>query len=124
MTRGITPTQANAWLDADFATANTFVKLHVGDPGVAATSNAAAGDTTRKQATMGAAAAGVKAMTSMSGGWTNVSTTETLSDVSIWTASSAGTFKWSIALSANQPWVNTNTFTLTALSFTIAPLAA
>jgi hypothetical protein len=124
MARGITPTQANAWLDTDFATAVCFVKLHVGDPGVAATSNAAAGDTTRKQATMGAAAAGVKAMTSMSGVWTNVSTTETLSDVSIWTASSAGTFKWSIALSANQPWVNTNTFTLTALSFTISPLAA
>ena len=124
MTRGLTSAIVNNWLDTDYATAAMYVKLYVGDPGSAGTNNAAAGDTTRKQATMGAASAGSKAMTSMAGAWTNVSTTETISDIGLWSASSAGTFKGSIALTANQAWVNTNTFTLTTLSIAITPLAA
>ena len=124
MTRGIVASFINGWLDTDFATAGCFVKLHTGDPGSAATANAAAGDTTRKQATMAAASAGSKAMTSMAGSWTNGGTSETLSDISIWSASTAGTFKASAALAANQAWVNTNTFSLTSLSIAITPGAA
>lgn len=122
MTVGVTATIANNWLDTDFAT--NWVKLHTGDPGAAGTTAAAAGDTVRKQATMGAASGGVKAMTSMSGSWTNGGTSETLSHISIWTLVTAGVFKWSLALTASQAWVSTNTFTLTSLSFTISPIAA
>lgn len=124
MTTGLTATIVNNWLDTDFATAGAFVKLHTADPGSAGTTAAAAGDTSRKQATMGAAASGVKAMTSMSGNWTNGGTSETISHVSIWSASTAGTFKASGALGTPQAWANTNTFSLTTLSFSIAPLAA
>lgn len=124
MTTGITAAIANAWLDADFATAASFIKLHTADPGAAGTTAAAAGDTTRKQATLAAASAGSKAMTSMAASWTNVSTTETLTHISWWTASSAGTFKASAALSSSQPWANGNTFALTALTIAITPLAA
>jgi hypothetical protein len=124
MTTGVTAAVANGWLDGTFATATCFVKLHTADPGAAGTTGAAAGDATRKQATMAAASGGSKAMTSMASSWTNVSTSETLSHISLWTASSAGTFNGSGALSSTQAWVNTNTFSLTSLSIAITPIAA
>lgn len=122
MARGFNATIVNTWLDSTFGT--TWVKLHTGDPGASAANAAAAGDTTRKQATMGAASGGTKAMTGTAGPWTNAATTETITDISMWTLVSAGTFNMSAALSANQPWVATNTFTLTSLSINVVPLAA
>lgn len=87
-------TVANAWLDSLRNTAAQFaavyVKLHTGDPGSAGTSNAAT-ETTRQQATLSAAAA--RATTNSAAiEWTNVSTTETYTWISLWTASSGGTF--------------------------------
>lgn len=124
MTTGVTAAVAGGWLDGTFATATCWVKLHTADPGSAGATAAAAGDTTRKQATMAAASGGSKAMTGTAGPWTNVTTTETLTHISLWTASSAGTFNASGALTASQAWVNTNTFTLTSLSVSISPIAA
>jgi hypothetical protein len=124
MTTGVTAAVANGWLDGTFATATCFVKLHTADPGAAGATAAAAGSTTRVQATMAAASAGSKAMTSMASTWTNGGTSETLSHISLWTASTAGTFNGSAALTASQAWVSTNTFTLTSLSIAITPIAA
>lgn len=124
MTVGLAAAAVNGWLDGTFATASCFVKLHTGDPGSAGATAAAAGDTTRKNPTMAAASGGSKAMTGTAGPWTNVSTTETLSHISFWTLSAAGTFNGSAALTASQAWVNTNTFTLTSLSIAVAPIAA
>lgn len=123
MTRGFASALVAGWL-ASFATATNWIKLYVGDPGAAGANNAAAGDTTRKQATMGSVTAGSMSMTGTAGPWTNVSTTETISDIGLWTAVSAGTFQASGALTASQPWVNTNTFTLTSLTIAITPIAA
>lgn len=122
MTLGVTSTIANSWLDTDFAT--NWIKLHTGDPGAAGATAAAAGDTTRKQATMSSASAGSKSQSANTGPWTNGGTSETLSHISVWTASTAGTFKLSAALTASQAWVSTNTFTLTSFSVSITPLAA
>lgn len=124
MTTGITAAVANGWLDGTFATATCFVKLHTADPGASGATAAAAGSTTRVQATMAAASGGSKAMTSMASNWTNGGTSETLSHISLWTASTAGTFNGSAALTASQAWVSTNTFTLTSLSIAITPIAA
>lgn len=124
MTVGFAAALVNGWLDAAFATATCWVKLHTGDPGSAGATAAAAGDTTRKQATMAAASAGSKAASASVGPWTNGGTSETLSHISLWTASSAGTFQGSAALSASQAWASTNTFTLTALTISITPIAA
>jgi hypothetical protein len=124
MTVGITAAVINGWLDGTFATATCWVKLHIGDPGAAGATSPAVGDATRKQATMAAAAGGSKAASASVGPWTNVTTTETLSHISLWTASTAGTFNASGALSASQAWVNTNTCTLTSLSIAITPVAA
>lgn len=124
MTVGLAAAAVNGWLDGTFATATCWVKLHTADPGAAGATAAAAGDATRKQATMAAAASGSKAASASVGPWTNVTTTETLTHISLWTASSAGTFNGSAALTASQPWVNTNTFTLTSLSIAVTPIAA
>lgn len=122
MTVGVTPTAANGWLDGTFGTA--YVRLHIGDPGLAGTANPAAGSSTRVQATMGAASGGSKAMTSMASTWTNGGSSETLSHIAIWNASSSGTFNASVALTSPQAWASGNTFTLTSLSIAITPLAA
>src|SRR5215471_1565194 len=91
---GIKDSEANSMLTA-YAKGTSYggnaafwVKLHTGDPGSAGTSNAA-GNTTRQQCTFGSASAGSIA-TSADLVWTNVSTAETYSHVSFWTASSAG----------------------------------
>ena len=89
-------TVKNSWLDAfarnvSYANAAVWVKLHTGDPGAAGTSNPA-GETTRKQATFGSAASGGAIENTAAIEWTNVSTTETYTWISLWTASTAGTF--------------------------------
>jgi len=124
MTTGLASAIVNTWLDSIFATATCYVKLHTADPGAAGATAAAAGDTTRKQATMAAASGGSKAMTGTAGPWTNGGTSETLADISLWTAASSGTFNGSAALTTSQAWVSTNTFTLSSLSVAITPIAA
>lgn len=124
MTVGFAAALVNGWLDAAFATANCWVKLHTADPGAAGATAAAVGDATRKQATMAAAAGGSKASSASVGPWTNGGTSETLSHISIWSASTAGTFNASAALSSSQAWASTNTFTLTSLTIAITPIAA
>ena len=124
MTVGLAAAAVNSWLDTLFATASCFVKLHTADPGSAGGTAAAGGSTVRVQATMAAAAAGAKAMTSMASTWTNGGTPETLSHLSFWTAASSGTFNGSAALTSPQAWVSTNTFTLSSLSIAITPIAA
>ena len=124
MTVGFTAAVVNGWLDGTFATATCYVKLHTADPGSAGTTAAAAGDTTRKQATMANASGGSKAMSSMSGSWTNGGTNETVSHISLWTASSAGTFNASAALSASKTWNTSDTLSLSSLSISVSPIAA
>ena len=83
----------DAWAGRTTYTANAavYAKLHLGDPGAAGTSNAAA-ETTRQAVTFGSAAASGAISNTAAVEWTNVSTTETYTWVSFWTASTAGTF--------------------------------
>ena len=124
MTVGLASSVVNGWLDGTFATATCYVKLHTADPGASGATAAAAGSTTRVQATMASASGGSKAMSSMTSTWTNGGTSETLSHIGLFTAAAAGTFNGSAALSASQAWVSTNTFTLTSLSIAVTPIAA
>lgn len=124
MAIGFAASVINGWLDGTFATATCWVKLHTADPGAAGATAAAVGDATRKQATMAAASAGSKAASASVGPWTNGGTSETISHISLWTASTAGTFNGSGALGASQAWASTNTLTLTALTVSITPVAA
>ncbi len=130
MTVGLAVGVANAFLDAicnasDYtAPTGFYVKLHTGDPGSAGTSNAAT-ETTRQSAAMDAASSG--AITNGSDvTWTNVSTTETVSHVSFWSASTAGTFLGSDDLATSRALTAGDTFTIAAgdLDLAFTPIAA
>lgn len=91
-------TAGNAALDALLAT-YSFVKLHIGSPGAAGTSNPAV-ETTRKQATWAAAASGASSNTNLLS-WTNVAGSEDYTHFSVWTLAAAGVFGFSGTITAN-----------------------
>jgi len=99
------------------APAAVYAKLHTGDPGEAGTSNPA-GETTRKEVQFGAASGGVISL-SNTPSWTNVSTGESYSHISLWDNVSAGNCLGSGALSSSVTVVAGDTFTLTALTVTL-----
>lgn len=133
MTVGLSATNlANGWLNtirgtsaATFTAITTsFAKLHTADPGAAGATAAAVGDATRKALNYAAASGGSMSLTGTAPVWTNGGTSETLSHISVWDASSAGNFLYSAALTATQAWATGNTFTLTSCTFALTPIAA
>jgi len=121
---------ANAWLNTlrgggngvTFTAPSTiYAQLHTADPGASGTT-AVSAVTTRQAVTLGAAASGAIAL-SNSPAFT-MTTTETITHVSFWSASTTGTFYWSAALSASKSVVNTDTLTLSTVGISLAPLAA
>lgn len=87
---------ANSVLDAiaravAYSEAGIFVKLHLGDPGSAGTSNVAV-EATRQEGTFGAGAASRAVSNTAASEWLLVSTTETYTHISLWDASVAGNF--------------------------------
>jgi hypothetical protein len=122
----VSDTVANGWLDALcrgvlYDNDEVWVKLHLGDPGSAGTANVAV-ETTRKQSTFGSAAASRAIAITAATEWTNVSTTETYTHVSLWSASAAGTFLGRDDLSSSAAVTTGDTFrlpTTTGLSFSV-----
>lgn len=98
------------------APTTVYAKLHTGDPGEAGTSNAA-GETTRQAVAFGASSGGVISLSS-GGAWTNVSTGETYSHISLWDASTNGNCLGSGPLGASKTVAAGDNFTLTALTYT------
>lgn len=124
MALGLSVTQANSILNhirggtTWTAPSGLYVKLHTGDPGAAATANAA-GNTTRQQATFGSAASGGSLATSAQVQWTSVSTAETYSHFSLWDASTAGTFLWSGSFTSGVAVSVGATFTIATGNLTL-----
>lgn len=116
----------NALLRATNWTAATtiYVKLHTGDPGASGANNAAAGSTTRVAITHAAPSSGSSAINGTNPSWTNGGTSETLTHVSYWDASTAGNFLGSAALSSSKAWASGDTYTHTTDTWSITPLAA
>lgn len=118
MAVGLAAAIANSILDALYRSvawsepAAVWVKLHTGDPGAAGTSNAF-GDTTRQQATFSAASAGA-ITTSAAVEWTNLSAAGTISHISFWDASTAGTFLQSDDLASSRTVAIGDNFTIPA----------
>lgn len=117
MTVGLASATAASLLDALFNQTNytaptaIWIKLHVGDPGSAGTSNAAT-ETTRKDVTaVFAAASGGTVTSNVAVTWTSVAGSEDYTHYSIWTLVAAGTFLWSGTITAN-PVTAGDTFTL------------
>lgn len=126
----VTVAYANKVLDhmhravASTAPAGNFVKLHTADPGASAT-NAPSSVTTRPQATFAAASGGAVALSNTPtwASWAGTSP-ETETHISVWDANTAGTFLYSVALTASKTVQTGDTLTLTSLSVSLAPLAA
>lgn len=90
---------ANALLDGTPLPATLWVQLHVGNPGANGTANVAT-ETTRKSFTRTAAAGGVSANSGLMQ-WPAYPASETITHVSVWSASSSGTC-WFIGDPGNQ----------------------
>ena len=104
MATGLSSFLADKFLDAvgnatAYSATHVYVKLHVGDPGSAGTSNPAT-ETTRKIASFAAPSAGVltsdAALT-----WTNIAGSEDATFFSVWDNLTAGNFLFSGTISGN-----------------------
>lgn len=104
--------------------AGTFAQLHTGDPGAAGTTAISVGTTTRVTFTQAAASSGAIVLNGTAPVFTNGGTSETLTHISVWSAITAGTFLYSIALTTPKAWASADTFTLTTCGISLAPLAA
>ena len=121
---GITDTYENQILDAIFNNSaltgftTVYVKLHTGDPGETASSNAAT-ETTRAAVTFGAASGGTVTSDSAAT-WTAVSTTETYTHISLWSAATDGTAIWKGALTSSVSATAGNNATIASGSLTVS----
>ncbi len=123
---------ANAWLNtlrgtsaATFTGVTTlFIQLHTAIPGAAGT-NGVSSVTTRPALNFGAASVGSQSAIATLPSWAAWAGTngEVVTHVSVWSASSAGTFYYSVALSASKTVNTGDTLNLTALTVSIAPIA-
>lgn len=124
---------ANAWLNvlrgtsaATFTAVTTlFVQLHTGDPGASGTSNVSS-VTTRPALNFGAASAGSQSAIATLPSWAAWAGTngEVVTHISVWGASSAGTFYYSAALTASKTVNTGDTLNLTSLTVALTPIAA
>lgn len=135
MTAGLAPSLVSGWFNtlrttgnggaAYSAVAGAFVQLHTGDPGAAGTSNISVGSTTRNSFVFSSSSSGsALSLSSAPSAWTNGGTSETLTHISVWTASSAGTFLFSVALTASKPWGSADAFNLNTLTASLGVQAA
>jgi hypothetical protein len=103
--------------------AATYVQLHVGAPGASGTSNVA-GNNTRQAAGAFATPSGGSTTNSGAVNWTSVPTNETYSHVSLWSASTSGTFIASGSITAGAILAGQN-FTIPAGGMSVSlPVAA
>ena len=107
-----------------FTAGSLYVKLHTdaGEPGSTGANNASA-VTTRYACTFSASSAGSMALTSMGGTW-SMTATETIKYITLWDASTAGNFLWSVQLTTPKSVVSGDTLSLTSLTLAFSPIAA
>ena len=104
MATGLSTYLCNSFLNAlgnntSYAVTQVYIKLHVGDPGSAATANAAT-ETTRKSVSFGAASAG--AITSDADiSWTNIAGSQDATHFSAWDSLTVGNFLFSGTITGN-----------------------
>lgn len=123
MAVGLKASVANSLLDALGNATNytaptaVWIKLHTGDPGAAGTSNAAT-ETTRKQASFGAASGGSMANDAVLT-WTNISGSQDATNFTAWDDETAGNFLFSGTITANA-YTAGDTFNIAVGALTVA----
>lgn len=131
MAEGLSTALVSSWLNtlraagAAYGPITTYAQLHTANPGAAGTTAVSVGSTTRPVFTFAASTTGsALALTGTNPSWTNGGTSETITHVSIWSASSGGTFLFSVALTASKAWASADTFTLTSLGLSLGAQAS
>jgi hypothetical protein len=119
MATGMSAYLANSLLNAlgnntAYAVTNVYVKLHVGDPGAAGTSNAAT-ETTRKAVSFAGASTGSIA-SDADVTWTNISGSQDATFFTAWDSIDAGSFLFSGTITGN-PYTAGDTYTISSGSF-------
>jgi len=104
MATGLSTYLCNSFLNAlgnntSYAVTLVYIKLHVGDPGSAATANAAT-ETTRKSVSFAAASAGEIA-SDADISWTNIAGSQDATHFTAWDNISAGNFLFSGTITGN-----------------------
>ena len=122
MATGISAYLANAWLDAlgnatAFSVTTAYVKLHVGDPGAAGTSNAAT-ETTRKSVSFAAASNGALA-SDADVSWTNIAGSQDATHFTAWDNETAGNFLFSGTITGNA-YTAGDTYTISSGGLTVS----
>jgi hypothetical protein len=121
MAEGWGPTAGNAALTTVTST-YPWIKLHIGAPGAAGTSNPA-GETDRQQVTSWGTASGGTIASNNALQWTAVSNSEDYTHFTAWTASTAGTFGYSGTITANAVTAG-DTFTIASGDLDVALVLA
>ena len=135
MTAGLAPSLVSGWFNtlrttgnggaAYSAVAGTFIQLHTGDPGAAGTANISVGSTTRNSFVFSSSTSGSSlSLGTAPSAWTNGGTSETLTHISVWTASSAGTFLFSVVLTTPKPWASADQYNQNTLTASLGAQAA
>lgn len=128
MAEGASTATINGFLDAMWGgssyggNAAVWIQLHTAAPGAAGTT-AIAGNSTRQQVTTFAGASTAAKASSAAATWTSVSTAETYSKFSSWSASTAGTFICSGSVTASAVAIG-DTFAIPSGSLTTSMTAA
>ena len=122
MATGISAYLANAWLDAmgnatAFFVTTAYVKLHVGEPGSAGTSNAAT-ETTRKAVSFSAASAGALA-SDADVTWTNIAGSQDATHFTAWDSLLLGNFLFSGTITGNA-YTAGDTYTISSGALTVS----
>jgi len=122
MATGISAYLANAWLDAlgnatSFSVTTAYVKLHVGDPGSAGTSNAAT-ETTRKAVSFAAASNGALA-SDADVTWTNIAGSQDATYFTAWDNATTGNFLFSGTITGNA-YTAGDTYTISSGGLTVS----
>ena len=122
MATGISAYLANAWLNAlgnatSFSVTTAYVKLHVGDPGAAGTSNAAT-ETTRKSVSFAAASNGALA-SDADVSWTNIAGSQDATHFTAWDNETAGNFLFSGTITGNA-YTAGDTYTISSGGLTVS----
>jgi len=124
--------RGNQWVSPPGST--LYVALHWGDPGANGTTKPSVGATNPTTPTVKRVALVLGAPSNAVAGTSTVSITgnqpswsmsasETITHISVWTASADGTFLWSAELTASRVVNTGDTFTLTACGLTLSPIA-
>jgi hypothetical protein len=122
MATGISAYLANAWLDAlgnatSFSVTTAYVKLHVGEPGSAGTSNPAT-ETTRKSVSFAAASNGALA-SDADVVWTNIAGSQDATHFTAWDNLTTGNFLFSGTITGNA-YTAGDTYTISSAGLTVS----